>query len=34
MFSKKCTPQNSKGPCMVSKEGACAIAYKYNKLKF
>ncbi|GAE02317.1 hydrogenase expression/formation protein HypD [Clostridium botulinum B str. Osaka05] len=34
LFSKECTPRDSKGPCMVSKEGACAIFYKYNKFKF
>jgi hydrogenase expression/formation protein HypD len=26
-FGKSCTPENPKGPCMVSKEGACSIAY-------
>lgn len=30
-FDSRCIPQNPKGPCMVSSEGACAIAYKYRK---
>ncbi|MFH0854439.1 MAG: hydrogenase formation protein HypD [bacterium] len=27
-FNKKCAPENPQGPCMVSREGACSIAYK------
>lgn len=30
MFGKRCTPENPVGPCMVSSEGACAAAYKYQ----
>jgi len=30
-FGKACTPQRPIGPCMVSSEGACAAAYKYNE---
>jgi len=26
-FGKKCTPLNPAGPCMVTREGACSIAY-------
>jgi len=26
-FRKGCTPDNPKGPCMVTREGACSIAY-------
>lgn len=26
-FGKKCTPENPAGPCMVTREGACSIAY-------
>ncbi|MHB8032775.1 hydrogenase formation protein HypD [Clostridium botulinum] len=33
LFSKECNPSHSKGPCMVSKEGACSIFYRYNKFK-
>ncbi|NLP43445.1 MAG: hydrogenase formation protein HypD [Peptococcaceae bacterium] len=31
MFSKICTPQNAKGPCMVSSEGTCGIWYRFSK---
>ena len=31
LFSKICTPEDPKGPCMVSSEGACAIYYKYKR---
>ncbi|KYC53036.1 MAG: Hydrogenase formation hypA family protein [Candidatus Methanofastidiosum methylothiophilum] len=31
LFGKLCTPQNPKGPCMVSREGACYISFKYGK---
>lgn len=32
LFGKVCTPKNPIGACMVSEtEGACGIAYKYNK---
>ena len=30
MFGKACTPEDPVGPCMVSSEGACAAAYKYQ----
>ncbi|MGI5976893.1 MAG: hydrogenase formation protein HypD [Candidatus Limivicinus sp.] len=30
MFGKVCTPEDPVGPCMVSSEGACAAAYKYQ----
>jgi hydrogenase expression/formation protein HypD len=30
LFSKACTPDNPKGPCMVSSEGTCSIHYKYR----
>lgn len=30
LFSKVCTPSDPVGPCMVSSEGACAAAYKYQ----
>jgi hydrogenase expression/formation protein HypD len=26
-FGKGCTPENPIGPCMVTREGACSIAY-------
>ncbi|HNZ60650.1 MAG TPA: hydrogenase formation protein HypD [Methanofastidiosum sp.] len=31
LFGNMCTPQNPKGPCMVSREGACYISFKYEK---
>lgn len=30
LFAKVCTPEDPVGPCMVSSEGACAAAYKYQ----
>ncbi len=30
MFGGACTPEDPLGPCMVSSEGACAAAYKYE----
>jgi len=30
LFSKACNPDNPKGPCMVSQEGACYAHYKYR----
>ncbi len=30
MFGRACTPEDPLGPCMVSSEGACAAAYKYQ----
>ncbi len=33
MFGKKCTPSSPHGPCMVSQEGTCNIAYKYGDHK-
>ena len=29
-FGAACTPEHPLGPCMVSSEGACAAAYKYE----
>lgn len=29
LFGKKCTPSDPVGPCMVSREGACNIEYRY-----
>lgn len=29
LFNKICSPLSPQGPCMVSTEGACAIAYRY-----
>ena len=31
LFARTCTPEDPKGPCMVSTEGACAAYYKYGK---
>lgn len=31
LFNRLCTPGNPVGACMVSGEGSCAIAYKYNR---
>ncbi len=31
LFAKKCTPNTPIGPCMVSREGSCYIAYRYLK---
>lgn len=31
MFAKQCTLRDPMGPCMVSSEGACAAAYKYDR---
>jgi len=30
-FAEECTPQNPIGPCMVSREGGCNIAFRYKK---
>ena len=30
LFARVCSPQNPVGPCMVSFEGSCAAAYKYE----
>jgi len=30
LFGKVCTPENPRGPCMVSSEGTCAAHYKYG----
>ncbi len=30
LFGRACTPEDPVGPCMVSSEGACAAAYKYQ----
>ena len=32
VFGKVCTPEDPVGPCMVSSEGACAAAMKYEDL--
>jgi len=31
LFGERCTPRDPIGPCMVSSEGACAAAYKYER---
>ncbi|MBN1274327.1 MAG: hydrogenase formation protein HypD [Candidatus Aminicenantes bacterium] len=31
LFGRKCRPDSPQGPCMVSFEGACLAAYKYNR---
>ena len=31
LFGRVCTPEDPVGPCMVSSEGACAAAYKYQE---
>jgi len=31
LFAGRCTPRDPVGPCMVSSEGACAAAYKYER---
>ena len=31
LFGVQCTPRDPVGPCMVSSEGACAAAYKYER---
>jgi len=31
LFAKRCNPRDPVGPCMVSSEGACAAAYKYDR---
>ncbi len=31
LFDKACTPVKPLGPCMVSSEGACAAAYRYDR---
>ncbi len=31
LFRKVCTPQNPKGPCMVSGEGTCGAYYRYHQ---
>lgn len=30
LFGKLCTPDNPVGPCMVSVEGSCNVAYRYK----
>ncbi len=30
LFGEKCTPEDPVGPCMVSREGACNIEYRYG----
>jgi len=32
LFGKKCVPNNTVGPCMVSIEGRCNIEYRYSKI--
>ena len=32
LFGRACTPEDPFGPCMVSGEGSCAAAYKYQEL--
>lgn len=31
LFGTSCTPSHPVGPCMVSTEGSCQIAYRYHK---
>jgi hydrogenase expression/formation protein HypD len=31
LFAKACSPATPVGPCMVSSEGACAAAYRYER---
>lgn len=33
LFGRACTPEDPVGPCMVSSEGACAAAYKYQEIE-
>ncbi|MDR0887635.1 MAG: hydrogenase formation protein HypD [Candidatus Methanoplasma sp.] len=33
MFGKVCKPSNPRGPCMVSEEGNCSIAYRFSSKK-
>ena len=33
LFGGRCTPEDPVGPCMVSSEGACAAAYKYQSIE-
>ncbi|MEM2128093.1 MAG: hydrogenase formation protein HypD [Candidatus Methanomethylicaceae archaeon] len=33
LFGRGCTPERPVGPCMVSIEGTCAIAFKYSDLR-
>ncbi len=33
LFGRACTPEDPMGPCMVSSEGACAAAYKYQDIE-
>jgi hydrogenase expression/formation protein HypD len=30
MFGASCSPKNPMGPCMVSEEGSCSIAYRFS----
>ena len=32
MFRRGCTPAKPYGPCMVSQEGTCNVAYRYSKV--
>lgn len=31
LFARACTPENPRGPCMVSSEGSCAAFYRYER---
>jgi hydrogenase expression/formation protein HypD len=33
MFGKACNPNRPMGPCMVSHEGNCSIAYRFSGMK-
>jgi hydrogenase expression/formation protein HypD len=33
LFDRTCTPETPIGPCMVSSEGSCAAAYRYERWK-
>ncbi|MDR1496415.1 MAG: hydrogenase formation protein HypD, partial [Clostridiales Family XIII bacterium] len=32
-FGASCTPENARGPCMVSAEGACGVWYEHTRRK-
>jgi len=33
LFGTACTPEDPKGACMVSSEGACAAYYSYGRYR-
>ena len=32
LFDRSCTPTSPQGPCMVSMEGSCGIAYEFREV--